>query len=152
MKPKLHGPAASALDFLRRDDTTAALLPAAQRHLKLRQDVLALVPAVLRETCEVAESEDGTLSISVSSASAAAKLRQTLPRLRDGLLDRGWKVSAIRMRIQPRAGQGSTGAHTARQGVAMTAAGVEAFSALTEALPDSPLKSAVDRLVSRRGG
>ena len=149
MGPK-HGSTASAIDFLRRDDTAAALLPAAQRHLQLRQDVLALVPAALRETCEVVERDDDTVLIAVPSASAAAKLRQTLPRLRDGLLDRGWQVTAIRMRVQPNGPTGREAPAPARSGPDLPSAGLAAFDRLTQGLPESPLKAAVDRLLTRR--
>lgn len=150
MKPKLQGATAPVIDFLRRHDGAAALLPAALRNLRLGQDTLALMPAVLRETCEVAGCDDGVLILRVSSAGAAAKLRQTLPRLQGGLLDRGWQVSSIRVRVQPRTDAGDLTVRKQKKDVAISPEGLAAFADLQHTLADSPLKTAVERLIRRR--
>ncbi len=140
---------ASAIDFLKRHDGTAAMLPAAERFLDLQRDALALVPATMRGVCEVGSFDGGTVTLRVSSASAAAKLRQTLPRLSDGLRGRGWKVDAIRIRIQPRT-QVDDAVRPPSREMAMSAAGLAAFAALGGRLEESPLKAAVARLLARR--
>ncbi len=150
MKPNLQGAIAPVIDFLRRHDGAAALLPAALRNLRLGQDTLALMPAVLRETCEVAGCDDGVLILRVSSAGAAAKLRQTLPRLRDGLLDRGWQVSSIRVRVQPRRTDADPARGKQKKDAAIPSEGLAAFADLRNTLVDSPLKAAVERLIRRR--
>ncbi len=152
MKPTHRRDAAAAIDFLRRHEGAAAMLPAAERLVRLRYDLLALMPAPLRGVCDVAGCDDDTVNLRVFSASAAAKLRQTLPRLRDGLLDRGWKVNAIRVRVQPRDSIEESISWKAPQGAGMSAAGVSAFAALDRDLDpgDSPLKAAVARLLHRR--
>ncbi len=150
MKPNPQGAAAPVIDFLRRHDGAAALLPAALRNLRLGQDTLALMPAVLRETCEVAGCDDGVLILRVSSAGAAAKLRQTLPRLRDGLLDRGWQVSAIRVRVQPHTAATRPEVRKQKNDAAISSEGLAAFKDLRDTLEDSSLKAAVDRLIARR--
>ncbi|MEO8937126.1 MAG: DciA family protein [Burkholderiaceae bacterium] len=144
-----HSPT-SVLEFLQRDDGAAGLLPAAQRMLKLREDLLALMPAKLGENCEVSGFDDETVVLRVSSAGAAAKLRQTLPRLRDGLLHRGWKVNAIKMRVQPLGSSTVSTTWRASSQTAIPQDGVDAFAALHSQLEDSPLKSAVERLLRRR--
>lgn len=152
MKPSRRRDAASAIDFLRRHEGAAAMLPAAERLVRLRQDLLALMPAPLRGVCDVSGFDDETVNLRVFSASAAAKLRQTLPRLRDGLLDRGWKVNAIRVRVQPRVLVEESSSWKPQQGTDMSAAGVSAFAALDRDLDadESPLKAAVARLLRRR--
>ncbi len=142
--------ATSAIEFLQRHDQAAALLPAAQRLLKLRQDVLALMPSALREVCEVSGFDDETVMLRVSSAGAAAKLRQTLPRIRDGLLSRGWKVNAIRMRVQPKLSSGVSTTWRAPSMTSIPQGALDAFAALNVTLEDSALKSAVERLIRRR--
>ncbi len=104
----------------------------------------ALLPAVLAQSCEVANGDDGMLRVSVPSAAAAAKLRQTLPRLRDGLVERGWQVSGIRVRVQPRP---AAAPEPRRRAPEMPAAAVSAFETLAPALQPSPLKDAVERLL-----
>ena len=142
----------TVLDFLQRHDGAAGLLPAAQRILALRADLLALMPATLRSTCEVSGFDDDTVTVKVSSASAAAKLRQTLPRLRDGLLERGWKVSAIQMRVQPRGAAAESTTWRAPADAAIPTSGVDAFVELNRRLEEPALKSAVERLIARRRG
>jgi len=143
--------ARTVIDFLNRHDTAAALVPAAQRALDLKKDLLMLLPTALREGCEAAGCDDGVLNLRVASASAAAKLRQTLPRIQSGLVDRGWEVSSIRIRIQPPdptlAGDSRT---VTAHGIDISAGGVAAFANLHDSLAESPLKDAVDRLVRRR--
>lgn len=146
----LRRDAAPAIDFLKRLDGPAAMLPAAERLLDLQRDALLLVPAALRDLCEVSGLDGGTVTLRVSSPSAAAKLRQTLPRLADGLVARGWKVDTVRLRIRPRAGVDAPMPAPSRA-VPMSASGVAAFAALGARLDDSPLKAAVARLVARRG-
>jgi len=142
--------ATSAIDFLQRHEGAAGLLPAAQRLLKLRRDLLALMPAALRGLCEVSGFDDETVMLQVSSAGAAAKLRQTLPRIRDGLIDRGWKVNAIRMRVQPRTSSGISTTWKSPSTTAIPGGALDAFSALNSKLEHPALKSAVERLIRRR--
>ena len=150
MKPNPKDATAPVIDFLRRHDGAAALLPAALRNLRLGQDTLALMPAVLRDTCEVAGCDDGIVILRVSSAGAAAKLRQTLPRLRDGLIDRGWQVSSIRVRVQPGTADARRETRKNKNDAAISSEGLAAFADLRNTLADSPLKAAVDRLIRRR--
>lgn len=156
MRPNARA-ARTVIDFLNRHDTAAALVPAAQRALDLKKDLLNLLPTALRAGCEVgfeaAESDDGVLNLRVASASAAAKLRQTLPRIQSGLVDRGWEVSSIRIRIQPPDPTLATGPKaTPGRGIDIGLQGVDAFAELHEALDESPLKDAIERLVRRRRG
>jgi hypothetical protein len=46
--------------------------------------------------------DDKGWTLIAANASVAAKLRQLQPRLEDELLERGWQVSAIRIRVQGR--------------------------------------------------
>ena len=151
--PRRRSPAAgatTALEFLQRHDGTAGLLPAAQRLLKLRRDLLALMPAALRDLCEVSGFDEETVVLRVSSAGAAAKLRQTLPRIRDGLIDRGWKVNAIRMRVQPKTSPGISTTWRAPSTTAIPVDALDAFADLNGKLEHPALKSAVERLIRRR--
>ena len=150
MKSTARREAAPAIDFLRRHESAAAMLPAAERLVRLRQDLLALMPATLRQTCDVSAFDEETVVLRVSSASAAAKIRQTLPRLQEGLLGRGWKVNAIRMRVQPRISVVESRPWRSDRTSDMAAAGIAAFAALDRSLEDSPLKAAVARLLGRR--
>lgn len=150
MKSTLRREPASVIDFLKRHDGTAAMLPAAERLLDLQRDTLALIPPALHAVCTVSGLDAGTMTLRVSSASAAAKLRQTLPRVSDGLQRRGWKVSGIRIRVQPRNFATESETWVATRTLSMSPAGVAAFQSLGDGLDESPLKAAVARLLARR--
>lgn len=141
---------ASAIDFLHRHDGAAVLLPTAERLLRLTDDLMAAMPAPLRNVCEVVGFDGATVLLRVTSASAAAKLRQTLPRLEEGLVARGWNVDGIRIRVRPRVTTTEPVAWMSPARPAISDRGVAAFEDLVERLEDSPLRAAIERLVSRR--
>lgn len=138
------------MDFLQRHDASAGLLPTAERLLKLREDLFAAMPPSLRASCEVTGCDDSTVVLCVTSASAAAKLRQTLPRLQDGLVARGWRVEGIRIRVKPRLHDDDPARPVSSTRAAISPTGVAAFADLGRDLEESPLRAAVERLVRRR--
>lgn len=150
MKSPVRPGSTSVIEFLQRHEAAAGLLPAAQRIVRLGQDLRLLLPPALKDSCEVAGFDDGTVLLKVSSAGLAAKLRQTLPRLADGLQQRGWQVSAIRTRVQPGGSPTTSATWAAPSEAAIPTSAVAAFGDLSRSLDDSPLKTAVDRLVRRR--
>jgi hypothetical protein len=137
-----------AIDFLPRQDGVAALVPAAKRLVRLQNDLFAMVPAALRAGCDVALGGERTVVLHVASASTAAKLRQMLPRIVEGLVARGWTIDELRVRVRPRAIEDKSPRRT--RVLAIAATGVDAFEALGATLDASPLKDAVERLVRRR--
>jgi len=58
-----------------------------------------LIPKALRPAIQAGPIEDGTWCLLVSSNAAAAKVRQLLPLLQSRLVDKGWKVTSIRLKI-----------------------------------------------------
>lgn len=87
-------------DYLRVHDKLASLLPAVTRMAALQQDCAALLPTIF-ESSAVVQYDSSQLVLSVANAALAAKLKQQLPKLQDGLLQRGWQISAIRLKLQP---------------------------------------------------
>ena len=138
------------IEFLQRDEAASGLLPTARRALALRSDLQALLPGALRDRCDVSAFDAETLVLAVPSAGIATKLRQTLPRLQDGLVSRGWKVSAIRIRVQPKGTPVVSSTWITGSGTAIPPGALDAFVALRETLHKSPLRSAVERLIGRR--
>lgn len=129
----------------------SSLLPNVARMAALQQDCEALLPDMF-QACEILKVEAGTVVLGVVGAALAARLKQRLPKLQDGLAKRGWQVSAIRIKVQvahppaqpPRA-------HTARD---LPNGAVQAFAQLAETLEESPrnaaLKEALRNLVRQR--
>jgi hypothetical protein len=140
----------SAIDFLHRHEGAAALLPAAERMVRLTQDLAALLPPTLRASCDVTAFDDAIVTLRVYSAAVAAKLRQTLPRVQEALNARGWQVDGIRVRVRPRAASPQTVGRATTMHAGISSSGLEAFDALAGSLEESPLRAAVERLVRRR--
>lgn len=88
-----------AADFLRSHDKMAALLPSVARMIALQKDCAAILPTIV-DTCNVLQFESGQLVLSTPNAALAAKLKQQLPKLQDGLIKKGWQVNAIRLKVQ----------------------------------------------------
>jgi hypothetical protein len=138
-------------DFLRAHDRMAALLPVAERLAALERDCAALLP-VAYSASRVLHLDDGHLLLAVSNAALAAKLKQQLPKLQDGLAKRGWQVNVIRIKVQ--AGNISEKTRPAKQ-LVLPSPATQAFAELDRALDDSTgnqaLKSALRTLLRRHG-
>jgi hypothetical protein len=64
--------------------------------------VRPLLPAGLADLVSAGPVDDEGWSVLARNGSAAAKLRQLRPRLEAALRERGWQVSAIRIKVQSR--------------------------------------------------
>ena len=141
--------AMGAVDFLNAHDRMASLLPAVARMTALQRDCAAILPESFT-ACEVLQFEAEKLVLSVPSAALAAKLKQTLPRLREGLLKRGWQVNAIRLKVQ--VGHVATRTKPVKQ-IALTGTAIEALAALEQSLENKPhndaLRTALKAMVRR---
>jgi hypothetical protein len=95
---KAASPAHGAVDFLRVHDRMASLLPAVARMAALQKECTTLLPETFH-ACTVVQFEAGCLVFSAPNAALAAKLKQRLPKLQESLLQRGWQVNAIRVKV-----------------------------------------------------
>ncbi len=156
MKKATAGLAPTVLDFLQKNASTGSFMPMVERMLEIQQELRRCLPAGVAADCEVCGLEDGNLVIQVSSSSAASKLRQTLPRLTQTLTQQGWKINAIRLRLQPRNSgyesypYGDVKRTAVQKHGLMPDSAVEQFSKLADSLEDSPLRDALEKAVRRR--
>lgn len=136
-------------DFLQTNDKMAAILPAVTRIVALQQDCSAVLPAVF-DACSVLQFDGGHLVLATPNAAFAAKLKQQLPKLQDALLQRGWQVNAIRLKVQVR--KIAERARPAKQ-LVLPSKAISALASLNESLDDSPrneaLKAALSAMVKR---
>jgi hypothetical protein len=136
-------------DYLRVNDKMSALMPAVARMAALQRDCAALLPATF-DSCSILQFESGQLVLSVSSSALASKLKQQLPKLQEGLLQRGWQINAIRLKLQPK-----TVFEPAERSknLALPERAISALAELNGSLEDSPrneaLKTALAALLSR---
>lgn len=143
-----RGGSGSFLDFLRVDDKLSALLPAATRMAALQSDCAALLPDMFR-ACAVLQFGDGHLVLAVPNAAIAARLRQKLPKLQEALVQRGWQVDNVRLKVQ--VGAIVTRTVHVKQAV-LPQMGIAAMADLESALDDSPLKTALANLLRHQRG
>lgn len=138
-----------AADFLRAHDRMAAILPAVTRLAALQKDCAALFPTMF-ETCSVLHFDAGQLILATPNAALAARLKQQLPKLQDGLLQRGWQVNAIRIKLQ--VAQPRPAAPAAKQ-LALPQQALASLASLGNTLEDTPrnqaLKNALAAMVRR---
>ena len=141
--------AKGAADFLRTNDRMSALLPAITRLAALQKDCAAILPAMF-EICSVLHFDAGQLILAAPNAALAARLKQQLPKLQDGLLQRGWQVNAIRTKLQ--VAQPRQAAPAAKQ-LTLPKQALASLASLGDTLEDTPrnqaLKHALAAMVQR---
>jgi hypothetical protein len=116
----------------------------------LQQDCAALLPTIF-ESSAVVQYDSDRLVLAVANAAVAAKLKQQLPKLQEGLLKRGWQVNAIRLKLQ-------TGNFYKKEAPAkpldLPPQAVSAWADLNSTLEDSPrnasLKAAIAAMLDRQ--
>lgn len=136
-------------DFLRGHDKMATLLPSLTRMAALQRDCAAALPTMF-STCAILQFENEQLVLAVPNASLASKLKQQLPKLTATLLQQGWQVSAIRLKVQ--VGASLETATQAKQ-LRLSDQAISALALLETTLDKSTrnagLLDAISRLVTR---
>jgi hypothetical protein len=139
-----------ATDFLSGNARMASLLPTAMRMGRLQKDCADALPPMFAN-CDVLSFEDARLVLAVPTSAVAAKLKQQVPKLQGALLQRGWQVSDIKLKVQVTRAIPPI-IHTRQLEFPTTA--VQAFEALGDALPDTPhnarLIAAIKALANKR--
>ena len=80
--------------------TLARLAQLARESGERLKAVQPLIPQALRPAVTAGPIEGTAWCLLVSNNAAAAKLRQLLPTLQGRLVDRGWQVTSIRLKVQ----------------------------------------------------
>lgn len=129
----------------------ATLLPAVMRLAALQKECSAILPALF-DACSVMRFEPGQLTVAAPNAAMASKLKQQLPKLQEALLQRGWQVNAIRIKVQV----GKIGeTATRRKEIEMPDRALTAFESLRDSLDRSAgneaLKEALSAMLKRHG-
>ncbi|MFT5644578.1 MAG: hypothetical protein ACI83P_002135 [Janthinobacterium sp.] len=88
-----------AVSYLSGAGPMAALMPAVTRMAALQKDCATALPAMFSQ-CDILQFEAGQLVLATPNAALAAKLKQQLPKLQADLSARGWKVDAIKLKVQ----------------------------------------------------
>ncbi len=146
-------------DWLAKSGPVSALMQTARELAALEAEVFSLLPRGLQAGIAVAgvkedsrsPQREQTLLLLAAHGAAAARVRQVVPTLLSRLQQRGSQITAIRVRVQPEVGRGDwdTGpvVHTKTSG-RMSATGIASLGELERSLPDSPLRDALQTLLS----
>jgi hypothetical protein len=141
--------AQGATDYLRAHDKMASLLPTVARMIALQKDCAAILPEMFN-ACAVLQFDSDQLTLSIPNAALAAKLKQKLPKLQEKLLQRGWQVSLIRLKLQ--LGNTEEKPIVPKQ-LQLPTQAVSALAILNDALEESPrnaaLRAAIDTMIRR---
>lgn len=136
--------ATGALDFLRSHDRMSTILPTLTRLASLQRDCATLLPALF-QTCSVLHLDNGQLILATPNAALASRLKQQLPKLQESLLQRGWQVNAIRIKVQVARPPEQPPAMVQRS---LSKQALASFSELSEALEESPRNQALKAAIA----
>ncbi len=120
-----------------------ALAHKAQQLAALQKQYRQLIPPTLAHASQVIGFEQHILTVSANNGATAAKLRQLAPQLAPRFQENGIKVTGILVKVQ--VAYPPLAAKKPRHSVGEE--GRQHMAALAAALPDSALKSALQRLI-----
>lgn len=124
---------------LRQLSSKARQLAALQRHYE------SIAPPALQRSSQVLQLHQQTLFIAANNGAVAAKLRQMTTELISLFQARGCEVTGIQIKVQVTVPPRTTPSEPRKLGKEAR----DALSELQENLADSPLKSALRRLIRR---
>jgi hypothetical protein len=121
----------------------------AQRLTELQQVFFDSAPPSLAQASRVKNYRAGTLFLLADNAAVATKLKQLAPRLLVNIQKREAEVTGIRVEVQVKGSAYETPSKIKNNSLPIDS--IEYFRKLSEAIPDSALKSALTNLVRRHG-
>jgi hypothetical protein len=136
-------------DVIANSGNLAALARHARRLSDLQQLLLEATPFALAAASRVTDLRAGTLVLLADNAAVAAKLRQLAPRLLKHVQKQQAEVTGIRVDVQVKTHKIKAEDEVTKHPLPPDA--IKDLGGLAEALPPSPLKSALVRLLARRG-
>lgn len=122
------------------------VLAKAREILALSKHCVDLLPPGLASQLRGANIREETLVLLAANPAAAAKLKLLAGTLSESLVQQGSKVKGVSVRVQPSTG---TGAFVASHKTALLSpAALAALKGLQQALPESPARHALDRMLA----
>ncbi len=120
----------------------------ASRHTEQLQRIyLEAVPVELSRTSRISWAGAGVLFVAAGNGAVAAKLRQLAPRILDHFRSQAIEFNSMRIEVQA----GSDARSTQRkQHKPLSENALSSIRAAQERIPESPLKSALERLGRKR--
>ena len=132
--------------YLKSADELAQLSAHAERLLALQRIFERIAPQPLARASQVANYKLGIVVIHAANGAVAAKLRQLEPRLRDEFCKKSLEVTEIRVNVQAWSAPPEP---VPAKRAALTPAAIQSLERLCAELPESPLKHALDNMLSK---
>lgn len=133
-------------NYLESADGAAAIMAHARLLMKLGRLYEEIAPSHLAMASRLANYKSRTLVIHADNGPVAAKLRQLAPTLADGFSQRGIECNGVQVKVQAAKINSQSMASTKKP---LTANARGSIGSLHDALPESPLRSALNTLLER---
>jgi hypothetical protein len=141
-------PAQKIGDVIARSGDLKALARHARRLSDLQQLYVEATPSHLAAASQVVDLKAGTLVVLADNPAVAAKLRQLAPRVLKHLKNQQPEITGIRVGVQVKMHKIKAEHDVTRPPLPPEA--IQDLGGLAKALPPSPLKTALLRMVARR--
>jgi hypothetical protein len=133
-------------NYLQSADGAGKVLAHARLLIKLAHLYQGMAPAHLCQASCVANYKSGIIIIHAVSGAVAAKLRQLAPTLVNEFLKRGVECNEVQVKVQAHEIKSQSRGSTQKP---LSQRTEETLSGLAGTLPDSPLRAALQTLISR---
>ena len=137
-------------DVIASSGNLQALTRKARRLRELQLLLSDAAPPLLAAASRVVDLKSGTLVVVSDNAAVAAKLRQLAPRLLQHVREQAIEVTGIRVEVQVKPHKIKTEEYFGKH--PLPADAIQDLERLSDGLPPSQLKQALDRMVSRHRG
>lgn len=132
---------------LSQQDSTLQTLSAQAEHINALQKAWeAAIPPSLKRQCHAGLLDNQQLTVYATSGTIAAKLKLLTSGLLAKLTTQGLEVTAIRVKVQVK----SDLRQPAKAARSLSSTAADELKKLAASLPDSPLRTALKQLASRR--
>lgn len=132
--------------YLEAANGAGKLMAHARLLVKLARLYQEIAPQHLSQASALANYKTGIVIIHADSGAIAAKLRQLAPTLADGFSKRGIECTGVQVKVQAHE-NATQSRHSTPKPLSDNASG--ALARLRDALPDDPLRHAIDQLLAR---
>ena len=132
--------------YLDAADGAGKVLAHARLLMKLTHLYQEIAPTHLGQASHLANYKSGIIVIHAASGAIAAKLRQMAPTLADGFSIRGVECNGVQIKVQARKISAQSTASTKKP---LTPRTSHTLESLRDTLPNSPLRTALETLLSR---
>lgn len=132
--------------FLTGSSRLQDLFDRAQALLRLQRVFVKIAPAALAKSCKVAAIDQKTLVLFADNGAIASKIKQLLPSLLEQFQQNGVEVTALQVQVQAlQAVPKPPKIHRAD----LSDAALDSLTGLSAGLAESPLKTALERMLAR---